>query len=125
MFKKKPNKLPLSQDLIPVGPKHVQTTYHGKRDQNGLKPSTSRALVLRNGKYGARGTGELVLAGKITGREKLDLLAGVFSSSSFIMLLVHRSARGPRIAEITYSPHGSLQSRQVHQNRRLAIQWYV
>jgi hypothetical protein len=31
---------------------------------------------LRDGKYGARGTGELVLVSKLTGREKLDLLAG-------------------------------------------------
>ncbi|KAN0091136.1 hypothetical protein V8E55_004702 [Tylopilus felleus] len=70
MSKKKP-----TQDLVSVGPKHVQKKYHGKRDENGLKPSTSRALILRNGKDGARGTGELMLAGRMTGREKLDLLA--------------------------------------------------
>lgn len=87
MSKKKPNKPPLSRDLIPVGPKHVQTKFHGKRDQNGLKPSTSRALVLRNGKYGARGTGEIILAGRMSGREKLDLLAGTSVSSILTQLL--------------------------------------
>ncbi|KIJ67776.1 hypothetical protein HYDPIDRAFT_107270 [Hydnomerulius pinastri MD-312] len=64
-----------SRDLVPVGPRHVQVKYQGKRDENGLKPSTSRALVLRNGKYGAFGTGEVMLASKMSGREKLDLLA--------------------------------------------------
>ncbi|KAH0827858.1 hypothetical protein J3R83DRAFT_3485 [Lanmaoa asiatica] len=88
MSKKKPNKPmqnPISHDLVPVGPRHVQANYHGKRDENGLKPSTSRALILRNGKYGARGTGQLMLAGRITGREKLDLLAGTSTS----LLLSH------------------------------------
>lgn len=80
MSRRKSTKPPSSRDLVPVGPRHVQISQHGKRDQNGLKPSTSRALVLRNGKYGARGTGELMLAGRITGREKLDLLAGTSSS---------------------------------------------
>jgi hypothetical protein len=76
-----------SRDLVPVGPKHVSTKAPGhlstrvgknqsKRDEHGEKPTTSRAIVLRNGKYGARGTGELMLASKLTGREKLDLLAG-------------------------------------------------
>lgn len=82
MSKKKP-----TQDLVSVGPKHVQKKYHGKRDENGLKPSTSRALILRNGKDGARGTGELMLAGRMTGREKLDLLAGTFISVLFSILL--------------------------------------
>ncbi|KAG6335576.1 hypothetical protein ID866_3516 [Astraeus odoratus] len=78
MSKKKPTKPPIlseARDLVPLGPRQVQAKYQGKRDENGLKPSTSRALVLRNGKYGARGAGELVLAGKMSGREKLDLLA--------------------------------------------------
>ncbi|KAG1878280.1 hypothetical protein F4604DRAFT_1923849 [Suillus subluteus] len=61
--KKKPAKVPpvlsTSRDLVPVGPRHVQASKHGgKRDENGFKPTTSRALVLRNGKFGARGTGE-------------------------------------------------------------------
>ncbi|KAG1809301.1 uncharacterized protein BJ212DRAFT_1448757 [Suillus subaureus] len=78
--KKKPAKVPpvlsTSRDLVPVGPQHVQASKHGgKRDENGLKPTTSRALVLRNGKFGARGTGEVMLSSKMSGREKLDLLA--------------------------------------------------
>ncbi|KAG2342475.1 hypothetical protein BDR05DRAFT_990338 [Suillus weaverae] len=78
--KKKPAKVPpvlsTSRDLVPVGPRHVQASKHGgKRDENGLKPTTSRALVLRNGKFGARGTGEVMLSSKMSGREKLDLLA--------------------------------------------------
>jgi len=38
-----------------------------------LEGSTQRALVLRNGKAGIMGTGEV--AGRISGREKLELLA--------------------------------------------------
>lgn len=94
MSRKKQNKhlqLPASHDLVPVGPRHVQSNYHRKRDENGLKPSTSRALILRNGKYGARGTGEVILAGRITGREKLDLLAGTFTS----FLLSHLLTTSP------------------------------
>ncbi|EGO00109.1 hypothetical protein SERLA73DRAFT_167949 [Serpula lacrymans var. lacrymans S7.3] len=72
---KPPIKLSASRDVVSVAPRHVSVKYQGKRDENGLRPSTSRALVLRNGKYGARGTGELMLASKISGREKLDLLA--------------------------------------------------
>lgn len=48
-----------------------------KRDQFGRRPTTTKALVLRNGKQGAMGTGEVVpFSGKISGREKLELLAG-------------------------------------------------
>ncbi|KAG2153717.1 uncharacterized protein EDB93DRAFT_1081918 [Suillus bovinus] len=85
--KKKPAKVPpvlsTSRDLVPVGPRHVQASKHGgKRDENGLKPTTSRALVLRNGKFGARGTGEVMLSSKMSGREKLDLLAGKLGNLS-------------------------------------------
>jgi len=81
---KKTNRPPVLSkvtDLVPVGPRHVQKASHAKRDEGGYKPSTSRALVLRNGKYGARGGGELMLASKISGREKLDLLAGRIRAS--------------------------------------------
>ncbi|KAG6850951.1 hypothetical protein H0H93_005820 [Arthromyces matolae] len=63
--------------LVPVGPRTVASKKknQGIRDENGEKPTTTRALILRNGKYGARGTGELMLASKLSGREKLDLLA--------------------------------------------------
>lgn len=68
---------PKSQALVTTGPKEiVQRKSHTKRDADGHKPTTARALVLRNGKYGAMGAGELVLSTKISGREKLELLAG-------------------------------------------------
>lgn len=75
-------KVPTTRDLITTGPKEVQSTgpkhisaaRRSKRDDKGQKPTTTRALVLRNTKTSLRGG-----AGsgtKITGREKLDLLAG-------------------------------------------------
>lgn len=69
-------KLSTSRDLVPVGPREVTTKHHGKRTEDGLRPTTARALVLRNGKHGARGTGEVILLNKMSGTEKLDLLAG-------------------------------------------------
>jgi hypothetical protein len=65
-----------SRDLVPTGSKHLSAKAPSVRNEKGEKPTTARALILRNGKYGARGTGEIVLAKKIPGREKLDLLAG-------------------------------------------------
>lgn len=66
-----------SHDLVRVGPRHVSAKQRqGRRNEDGQKPTTARALVLRNGKQGAMGTGEMVLAKKMSGREKLDLLAG-------------------------------------------------
>lgn len=69
-----------SSALVPVGARHVATSNRqSKRDENGDKPSTARALILRNGKHGARGTGELVPTfSKLLGREKFDLLYGTF-----------------------------------------------
>ncbi|KAH8107794.1 hypothetical protein BXZ70DRAFT_997460 [Cristinia sonorae] len=64
-----------SRDLVPVGPREVTAKYHGKRNEDGVRPSTARALVLRNGRHGARGTGEIIMLNKMSGREKLDLLA--------------------------------------------------
>ncbi|KJA27891.1 hypothetical protein HYPSUDRAFT_35071 [Hypholoma sublateritium FD-334 SS-4] len=66
--------------LVPVGKKEVfsktnPARQHGKRDEQGQRPTTSKALILRNGKYGSQGTGELMHMGKMSGREKLDLLA--------------------------------------------------
>ncbi|KAG7446329.1 uncharacterized protein BT62DRAFT_968061 [Guyanagaster necrorhizus] len=66
-----------SRDLISLGSRHL-TGKRGKRDDDALskeRPTTTRALVLRNGKNGARGTGEVMLVSRLTGREKLDLLA--------------------------------------------------
>jgi hypothetical protein len=65
-----------NRQLIAVGGKEVVSKNAGKRDADGRRPTTSKALVLRNGKYGAYGTGEVMLASKLSGREKLDLLAG-------------------------------------------------
>ncbi|KAI0793177.1 hypothetical protein C8Q75DRAFT_547778 [Abortiporus biennis] len=75
--KSKPPKAPLSasRDLVPTGPKEVFAKHHKRRDENGQRPTTARALVLRNGKHGAMGTGEVFLLTKMSGREKLDLLA--------------------------------------------------
>lgn len=67
-----------SNVLVPVGPRHIvpkTPKLPGKR-QPEEKPTTSRALVLRNGKYGTRGTGEVMFKSKMSGREKMDLLAG-------------------------------------------------
>jgi hypothetical protein len=81
VVKKKPIKASetsASRALIPVGRKDVVAKNGGKRDADGRRPTTSKALILRNGKYGAHGTGELMLASKLSGREKLDLLAGEY-----------------------------------------------
>lgn len=70
-------KLSESRDLISTGRKDVTASKRrGKRDEDGNRPTTSKALVIRNGKYGAHGSGEVILASKMSGREKLDLLAG-------------------------------------------------
>ena len=74
--KRPPPEPSASHELVPVGPRDVQLSRRARRDDNGHLPTTARALVLRNGKYGARGTGELVATRKISGREKLDLLGG-------------------------------------------------
>jgi hypothetical protein len=79
VLKKKPLKKPVlsaSRALVAVGRKDVVAKNAGKRDADGRRPTTSKALILRNGKYGAHGTGEVMLASKLSGREKLDLLAG-------------------------------------------------
>lgn len=64
--------------LTRTGPKEVisHPSKSTKRKEYVEKPTTTRALVLRNGKHGAMGTGEVFMLNKITGKEKLDLLAG-------------------------------------------------
>ena len=66
------------KDLIPTGPREVFKNSDRSKEKlkRPQKETTTRALVLRNGKYGARGTGEVMLASRMMGREKLDLLAG-------------------------------------------------
>lgn len=100
-----------SRDLVPVGPRHVSTKASGhlagrasknqsKRNEHGDKPTTSRAIVLRNGKYGARGTGELMLASKLIGRDKLDLLAeDLVEQSKKAILSPFRLDQSQKIAE--------------------------
>jgi hypothetical protein len=63
-------------ELVAVGSRQVQVKHPTRLDENGLLPSTARALVLRNGKQGAMGTGELMSLRKPIGREKLELLGG-------------------------------------------------
>lgn len=67
-----------STALTRTGPKEVVShpTQAKQRKEYVEKPTTTRALVLRNGKHGAMGTGELFMSNRITGKEKLDLLAG-------------------------------------------------
>ncbi|KAI0051869.1 hypothetical protein FA95DRAFT_1602357 [Auriscalpium vulgare] len=68
-----------SRDLVTVGPRDVSAKHHGARlNDQGLLPTTARALVLRNGKHGAMGTGEIMSTRKPSGREKLDLLGDPF-----------------------------------------------
>jgi hypothetical protein len=64
--------------VVPAGPKQVfkNAATNKPEDREHQRPTTTKALVLRNGKYGAMGTGELVLATRMGGREKLDLLSG-------------------------------------------------
>ncbi|KAF9452735.1 hypothetical protein P691DRAFT_794128 [Macrolepiota fuliginosa MF-IS2] len=64
-----------TKDLIKVGPRDVFVDADTAQKLRDVKPTTSRALVLRNGKYGVQGTGDIVLMSRISGREKLDLLA--------------------------------------------------
>lgn len=75
-----PSKASASRTLVRTGPKDIEVSKRGKKGDGkpSVLPTTERALVLRNGKHGARGTGELMLVSKLTGREKLDLLAGPF-----------------------------------------------
>ena len=80
--RKGPQEPPIQQAVVPAVPREVvrsqKHSVTARRDEWGNKPSTVRALVLRNGKDGAMGTGELVSSKiHISGREKLDLLAGM------------------------------------------------
>ena len=67
-----------SSAIVPTGPKDV---WHDgptrRRKQGGRKSTTERALVLRDGKQGINGSGEVVIFTKLFGREKLELLAGM------------------------------------------------
>ncbi|KAK2464212.1 hypothetical protein APHAL10511_003669 [Amanita phalloides] len=67
-----------SKQLVPTGPRHLsQINTSSGEGVPVLRPTTSRALVLRNGRNGTMGSGELVpFRKRLSGKEKLDLLAG-------------------------------------------------
>ena len=68
------------KEIVATGPKQLSQTAFATRKRRDflVRPTTSRALILRNGKHGAIGTGELMaLRKKLSGKEKLDLLAGM------------------------------------------------
>lgn len=72
-----------SKDVVPVGKRDVfQNAATKKSEAEKKKPSTTKALVLRDGKHGARGTGELMLQSKLGGREKFDLLSGTLPTNA-------------------------------------------
>ena len=72
-----------SQTVIQKGAQGI--TDRGKNaNENSLIPSsTLRALQLRNGKNGVFGTGEVM---RISGREKLELLAGTVIETTFLFM---------------------------------------
>ena len=75
-----------SSAIVPTGPKDVwYDAPTPRRKQGGTKPSTERALVLRNGKEGINGSGEVIMFTKLFGRETLELLAGMFLRYCFIL----------------------------------------
>ncbi|KDR75158.1 hypothetical protein GALMADRAFT_249095 [Galerina marginata CBS 339.88] len=91
-----------SKDLVPVGKREVFAQSQSKdgKQEKITKPTTERALVLRNGKYGSQGTGELMLMSKMSGREKLDLLAeSLVEESKKAVLSPFRLETCLRIAE--------------------------
>jgi len=83
------------KELVVIGPRLSQAATVTGRAEGLLRPTTTRALGLRNGKYGTMGTGELVpLRRKLAGKEKLDLLAGT-KSQYFAASAIHSPCRGP------------------------------
>ena len=92
----KPAVTSTTRELVRVGKKDITVSKHGsKRDKDGRRPTTSKALVLRNGKHGSMGTGEIVLASRMSGREKMDLLAGEHHLYALYMSTVlNRFGRG-------------------------------
>ncbi|KAF5370711.1 hypothetical protein D9758_001875 [Tetrapyrgos nigripes] len=96
----KPAKTSASRVLITTGPKDVSKA-HGKGDgTRDERPTTTRALILRKSKYGAFGEGEVFLMSKMTGREKLDLLAeDLIEKSSKAVMAPFRIERCITIAE--------------------------
>jgi len=123
----KPRKPPSgSKDVVPLGRRDVfKNSGAGRPDTFKERPTTTKALILRNGRHGAMGTGEVVLSSKIGGREKLDLLAGtrlrqrqynrnpsLDARSPLVFRGLHRKGGG--------SGCGSLQTGAMRQDRRVS-----
>ena len=83
--------------LIPKGKRDVisKDPSRFKRAQVGPKPTTERALILRKS---VMGSGELLgtMPKKLSGREKLDLLAGALVVSYCAFFAVLNFSSGPR-----------------------------
>ena len=109
-----------SRELVTTGPKElVAKKYHGKRDENGQRPTTSRALMLRNGKHGSMGTGEVVLSNRISGREKLELLAGTVDAFALLWsvpLLISRAPGRGSLEPLSTGSCNTVQLRESSQN---------
>ena len=75
-IKKPPNKTNASHSgsVVKKGAQGVSSRGKNAGEKAVVLASTVRALQLRNGKGGSFGTGEVV---RISGREKLELLAGM------------------------------------------------
>ena len=110
-----------TQALVKTGPKEIVAKKHrAQRDENGHRPTTAQALILRRSKYGPVGEGEVVASTKISGREKLDLLAGVFTLSPGRAPFTDRlfsSIRGPH-NEIRLDHSHSVQFKESLEHRR-------
>jgi len=122
---KKPTKTSASRDLIATGPK-VVSKQHGKRDGTTQeRPTTTRALILRHSKYGAYGEGEMMLTSKMTGREKLDLLAGglfcLYTQILFRSHILFTFTRGSN-RENLQSHHGPVSTRAMYDISRVHMQ---
>jgi hypothetical protein len=74
--KHKPGAKPSTKDLVKVGPRDVFVEADKAQKLREVKPTTSRALILRNNKQALQKNGEFGLMTRMSGREKLDLLAG-------------------------------------------------
>ena len=71
-----------TKDSVELRGQLVSRSYNGltagrnARESGPQRPTTARALVLRNGKHGAMGSGEIMSPNstRISGREKLKIL---------------------------------------------------
>jgi len=74
--KLKADSKPQSKDLVKAVRRTVFIDSDKARKLREDKPTTSRALVLRNAKLALQGNLDAALKQRMSGREKLDLLAG-------------------------------------------------